>query len=223
MTVINIILKKDLTSYTITDEEEVVCGNIYEVRFFDTDISNLKTAIARFIYNDFCYDKKILSKTEGGQTIYYCETPRIDYANTLSIGVYFGDGEDALKKSSSMVKIPLKPAIKQKTTRKSTLSQKEYVDKIKVVRDDLENTKAKINTANKEIGQWKELTNPEKLYEDIERLESKIDEELFITDNTIAYTKVAPNNVEPYAEIKQVGGMTYKDSTQKILSNAAVT
>ncbi len=45
----------------------------------------------------------------------------------------------------------------------------------------------------------------------ITNLEARISPELFTTDVDVAYSKDVPDNVLPYAEITEIGGMTYKD------------
>lgn len=44
----------------------------------------------------------------------------------------------------------------------------------------------------------------------VSRIEQHIDQEYFITDDTIAYTKEVPINVCSYAQLNSIGGMTYK-------------
>jgi hypothetical protein len=55
----------------------------------------------------------------------------------------------------------------------------------------------------------------------ITNLERCLPEGNFITDNAVAYIKNVPSNALPYAEVKKVGGMSYKDGNT--LKQAKVT
>ena len=52
-------------------------------------------------------------------------------------------------------------------------------------------------------------------------LEARISQEDFVEDSDVAYIKDVPANVLPYAELKKLGGMTYKDGDT--LKHAVVT
>lgn len=55
----------------------------------------------------------------------------------------------------------------------------------------------------------------------ITNLEKGIPSDLFLTDSSIAYSKNVPQNALPYAEVKNIGGMTYKEGDT--LRSAPVT
>lgn len=55
----------------------------------------------------------------------------------------------------------------------------------------------------------------------ITNLEQGLPEDNFITDDSVAYVKDVPSNALPFAEIKKVGGMTYKEGNT--LKHAKVT
>lgn len=55
----------------------------------------------------------------------------------------------------------------------------------------------------------------------ITNLEKGIPSDLFLTDSSIAYSKDVPQNALPYAEVRKIGGMTYKDGG--MLRSAPVT
>ncbi len=44
-----------------------------------------------------------------------------------------------------------------------------------------------------------------------------------VEDNSVAYVKDVPSNALPYAEIKKIGGMTYKDAVTQTIRSAPVT
>jgi hypothetical protein len=56
----------------------------------------------------------------------------------------------------------------------------------------------------------------------IENFKKGISEQ-FYTDSSVAYLKSVPENALPYAEIKKIGGMTYRDETAQRLRSAPVT
>lgn len=45
----------------------------------------------------------------------------------------------------------------------------------------------------------------------------------FYEDSSVEYIKTVPQNVNPYAMVKLIGGMTYKDDTAKTFTNAKAT
>lgn len=55
----------------------------------------------------------------------------------------------------------------------------------------------------------------------ITNLESGIPSDLFLTDSSIAYSKNVPQNALPYAEVRRIGGVTYKEGDT--LRSAPVT
>jgi hypothetical protein len=55
----------------------------------------------------------------------------------------------------------------------------------------------------------------------ITNLEQGLPEDNFITDDSVAYIKSVPSNALPYAEVKNLGGMTYKEGNT--LKHAKVT
>lgn len=55
----------------------------------------------------------------------------------------------------------------------------------------------------------------------ITNLEQGLPEDNFVTDSTVAYVKDVPSTALPYAEVKKIGGMTYKDGNT--LKSAKVT
>ena len=83
-------------------------------------------------------------------------------------------------------------------------SPNSVVSQLKVTKE-FNKTNAKINRNSKRI------TN----------IEQGIPEELFVTDDSVAYQKDVPANALPYAEIQMIGGMTYKDGNT--LKSAKVT
>ena len=83
-------------------------------------------------------------------------------------------------------------------------SPNSVVSQLKVT-NEFNQTNAKINRNSKRIA----------------NLEQGIPEELFVTDNSVAYQKDVPANVLTYAEVQKVGGMTYKDGDA--LRSAKVT
>lgn len=60
-----------------------------------------------------------------------------------------------------------------------------------------------------------------RLTKEVENLRANIPPEYFITDAAVAYTKTVPAKVLPYAEVLEVGGMSYV--VDGALKNAAVT
>lgn len=54
----------------------------------------------------------------------------------------------------------------------------------------------------------------------ITQLERHISNDYFVTDDSVAYTKIAPVDACPYAEIDAIGGMTYKCKNLFDLANA---
>lgn len=91
--------------------------------------------------------------------------------------------------------------------------------KVESIQQSNEYTDSKSNLLDKKI-----LQNSNKISRNSKRitnLEQGLPDDEYYTDATVAYTKDVPSNALPYAEVKKIGGMTYKDGNT--LRSAKVT
>lgn len=57
----------------------------------------------------------------------------------------------------------------------------------------------------------------------ITNLEKRLDASLFVTDDSVAYSKIVPEAALPYAEISKIGGMSHPDAETNTLKVAKTT
>lgn len=65
--------------------------------------------------------------------------------------------------------------------------------------------------------------NAERNDKRITNLEKRVDASLFVTDDSVAYSKIVPEGALPYAEIYKIGGMSHPDAKTNTLKEAKVT
>lgn len=57
----------------------------------------------------------------------------------------------------------------------------------------------------------------------IERLEKRINPSPFLTDDSVSYQKIVPENALLYAEVSKIGGMSHRDTATNTLKDVKVT
>ena len=65
--------------------------------------------------------------------------------------------------------------------------------------------------------------NAERNDKRITNLEKRLDDSLFVTDDSVSYAKIVPSDALPYAEISKIGGMSHPDAKTNTLKEAKVT
>lgn len=192
-------------TYTLRDGA-VVCDNTdYTAVFtFDEEWAAETARVARFVWNGRHHDVDIAA--DGT-----CAVPRITGAKVLHVGVYAGE-----LRTTTSAEIPCEASILSKPTEPGEEYAAGYVEEIReAVRHTDEVAKATeemLGDAGSTLSRVeKELTN----------LRQAVAPEYFQTDSGVAYTKTVPDAALPFAEVTEVGGMTY--AQDGILKHTAVT
>ncbi len=186
----------------------IVCGNSnYQVEFaFDSEWDEHEEKTARFVWNKQYFDQEFTGNV--------CPCPIVKNATEVSVGVYAGNLE-----TTTGANIPCRPSILCDETiphpesgqnysneaKQAAEEAKAAAEEAKAHADGIASTEARISKAEKRI------TN----------LEKGITPDPFVTDDTVAYEKIAPDNALPYAAVERLGGMS--SVIDGILHHAPVT
>ena len=199
----------------------IVCGNEdYQAEFsFDESWDAYEKKTARFIWNGTFMDIDINGNT--------CFVPKLKNTTLVEVGVFAG--EYATTTSAS---IPAVPSVLCKLATPSVENDEHYANEAKEAAERAaEDARAEVIRLVGEIGVVQtmgdsptavmsqsattgclvqhdaRITKNDKRITNIER---GLPEDVFLTDDAVAYVKDIPANALPYAEIQKVGGMTRK-------------
>jgi hypothetical protein len=220
----------------VSQTEDAVGGNKGDtIRFTFDDEWQGQEIKAAFFYNGIYKIRKVENNI--------CEVPPIYQSVSFRLGVFVGDDESATPYlSTTTIEVSCRLSTRDYLLGHKMDDEEFYIEALKVlneIRDIAENAaedaREEVTRLVGEIGivqttgdsptavMSQKATTA--LYnrndKRITNLEQGLPDDNFVTDSAIGYEKDVPSNALPYAEIKKVGGMTYKDGDT--LKSAKVT
>jgi hypothetical protein len=180
-------------TYTLRDGA-VVCDNTdYTAVFtFDEEWAAETTRVARFVWNGRHHDVDIAA--DGT-----CAVPRITGAKVLHVGVYAGE-----LRTTTSAEIPCEASILSKPTEPGEEYAAGYVEEIRAA---VRHTDEVAKATEEMLGDASSTLS--RVEKEVQNLRQAIAPEFFQTDSGVAYQKSVPDNALPFAEVEEVGGMTY--------------
>lgn len=202
---LHINIANKVATYTLRDGA-VVCDNTdYTAVFtFDAEWATETKKVARFVWKGRHHDVDI--QADGT-----CALPRIQGAKVIHVGVYAGE-----LRTTTSAEIPCEGSILSKTTDPQEGYAAGYVEEIRAA---VRHTDEVAKATEELLGDASSTVT--RLEKEVQNLRHAIAPEFFQTDAAVAYTKTVPANALPFAEVTEVGGMSYAEGGA--IKNAAVT
>ncbi len=190
---LHINIANKVATYTLRDGA-VVCDNTDYTAVFTFDAEWAKEAkkVARFIWKGRHHDVDI--QADGT-----CALPRIQGAKVIHVGVYAGE-----LRTTTSAEIPCEGSILSKTTDPQEGYAAGYVEEIRAA---VQHTDEVAQATEELLGDASSTLS--RVEKEVQNLRQAIAPEYFQTDSGVAYQKTVPANALPFAEVEEVGGMTY--------------
>lgn len=180
-------------TYTLRDGAVICRNKDYTAVFaFDDEWAAETKKVARFVWGGRHYDVDI-----GADNT--CPVPEIKGTKVVHVGVYAGD-----LRTTTSAEIPCEASILCKGSNPHEDYAEGYVEEIRAA---VRHTDEVAQATEELLGDASSTLS--RVEKEVQNLRQAVAPEFFQTDSGVAYTKTVPDNALPFAEVEEIGGMTY--------------